>query len=171
MRHVSYRLMSAQDTPIALQMTGERNDAGFRRKSRVKRASESENQILRLREYPDTRLGTGTPESHVQRISKDLYHRLYPQSSRMQRDQWMQSYRAFLLRCWPAQATSPDAPTAWRFSLEEVGPERQPLGFVSLEALMTYISTELNDGLYIRASQPATPPEDGDPHPADENVT
>lgn len=83
----------------------------------------------------------------------------------------MQSYRAFLLRCWPAQATSPDAPTAWRFSLEEVGPERQPLGFVSLEALMTYLSTELNDGLWMRDSQTPAAPEDGKPHPADGNVT
>ena len=89
----------------------------------------------------------------------------------MQRDQWMQAYRAFLLRCWPAQVTSPDTPTAWRFSLEEVGPERQPLGFVGLEALMTYLNAELSEGQEIGASQRPDLPTTNDSHPTDETLT
>ncbi len=66
----------------------------------------------------------------------------------------MPTYRAFLLRCWSAQAPSADPPLTWRFSLEEVGPERHPLGFASLEALVAYLRSELSDGEQFRSIQP-----------------
>ncbi|MFN8474499.1 MAG: hypothetical protein U0822_20070 [Anaerolineae bacterium] len=83
----------------------------------------------------------------------------------------MQSYRAFLLRCWPAQAKSAETPTAWRFSLEEVGPERHPLGFVSLEALVNYLNAELNEGQEICASQARDRAATDDSVPPDETLT
>ena len=63
----------------------------------------------------------------------------------------MQLYRAFLLRCWSTQTE--EALGTWRFSLEEVGPERQRLGFASLEALMAYLSNELGDAKQCCLSQ------------------
>lgn len=56
----------------------------------------------------------------------------------------MQPSRAFLLRCWPTQQFAPNQSAAWRFCLEEVGPERRELGFASLEALVTYLAAELD---------------------------
>ena len=71
----------------------------------------------------------------------------------------MQLYRAFLLRCWSTQTEEALGP--WRFSLEEVGPERQRMGFASLEALMAYISSELNDAKQCCSSQGYDPPPEG----------
>ncbi len=66
----------------------------------------------------------------------------------------MQPYRAFLLRCWSAHAASSDTAITWRFSLEEVGPERQVLAFASLEALTAYLGGELSDGERFSSTQP-----------------
>jgi hypothetical protein len=54
-----------------------------------------------------------------------------------------QSYRAYLLRCWHEGEAAPGEAPAWRFSLEEVAGERRRRGFVSLEALVVFLRTEL----------------------------
>jgi hypothetical protein len=47
------------------------------------------------------------------------------------------SYRAYLLRCWQ------DEPAAWRFSVEEVRAEPRRRGLRDLEALVTFLRSEL----------------------------
>ena len=54
--------------------------------------------------------------------------------------------RAYLLRCWREEGASPNGQPRWRFSLEEVLPQRQRRGFGSLEALFAFLQAELADG-------------------------
>jgi hypothetical protein len=50
--------------------------------------------------------------------------------------------RAYLLRCWQAGESICDGEQAWRFSVEEILPERRTRGFASLEALITFLRGE-----------------------------
>lgn len=52
-------------------------------------------------------------------------------------------YHAFLLRCWEERSQQPDAPSIWRFSLEDphIGEKH---GFATLEALIAAVRHELD---------------------------
>ena len=52
-------------------------------------------------------------------------------------------YRAYLLRFWEETTSQPDPPSTWRFSLEDphTGQRR---GFANLEALVTFLKTQLD---------------------------
>lgn len=53
-------------------------------------------------------------------------------------------YHAYLLRCWREPSAQPDdAPTDWRFALEQVGQEPQRYGFGSLEAVFAFLREAL----------------------------
>lgn len=52
--------------------------------------------------------------------------------------------RAYILRCWREDAKTGDE-GAWRFSLEEVAPERRRRGFSSLKKLFDYLKAQLGD--------------------------
>ena len=51
-------------------------------------------------------------------------------------------YRAFLLRCWEERGQAPEAPGAWRYSLEDPHEGRRR-GFGSLAALVAALEAEL----------------------------
>ncbi|HBY92381.1 MAG TPA: hypothetical protein DEP84_00215 [Chloroflexi bacterium] len=51
--------------------------------------------------------------------------------------------RAYLLRCWREGHSAEEGEAAWRFSLEEVGEERRRRGFMTLEALLAFLRSEL----------------------------
>jgi hypothetical protein len=51
-------------------------------------------------------------------------------------------YRSFLLTVWEEKSTEPEAPSVWRFRLEEARTGRRR-GFASLEALTVFLRTEL----------------------------
>lgn len=53
-------------------------------------------------------------------------------------------YRTFLLRWWHTAGSPASDKSAWRFSLEEVGTSLPRHGFNNLQALMTFLETELN---------------------------
>lgn len=50
--------------------------------------------------------------------------------------------RAYLLRCW--QENIPDEGADWRFSMEQVFPDRSRKSLVGFEALVTFLQTELS---------------------------
>jgi hypothetical protein len=52
-------------------------------------------------------------------------------------------HRAYLLRCWREGEALAGQEPFWRFSLEEVVPERRRKGFSSLEALLAFLRAEL----------------------------
>ncbi len=52
--------------------------------------------------------------------------------------------RAYILRCWREDA-APGRRRAWRFSLEQVSPERYRQGFASLEMLVDFLKAQLGD--------------------------
>jgi hypothetical protein len=54
-------------------------------------------------------------------------------------------YRAYLLRCWQERDAGTDRGSPWRFAVEEVFGERRRQGFGSLEALVSFLSSELAD--------------------------
>lgn len=59
-------------------------------------------------------------------------------------------YRAYLLRCWQEPPAQPgDAPSAWRFALEQVAQEPQRYGFNSLEAVFVFLQEALADQLNV----------------------
>lgn len=54
--------------------------------------------------------------------------------------------RVFLLRCWQENGDLADGGrTHWRFSLEEVSPQRGRKGFVALEDLLAFLRREFGD--------------------------
>ena len=55
-------------------------------------------------------------------------------------------YRAYLLRCWREGGVAPGKEPVWRFSVEEIGTERQRKGFSSLEPLTAFLRAELAGG-------------------------
>jgi P pilus assembly chaperone PapD len=52
-------------------------------------------------------------------------------------------YRAYLLRCWREGEAASDREPLWRFSVEEILPERRRKGFNNLEALIAFLRAEL----------------------------
>ncbi len=57
-----------------------------------------------------------------------------------------QHHRVFLLRCWKENVTLMDSNQArWRFSLEEVSPQRWRKGFVALKDLFAFLRKEFDD--------------------------
>ena len=52
------------------------------------------------------------------------------------------SYHAYLIRCWRDKSGS-DEEHPWRFSVEEILPERRRKGFSRLEALFAFLQAEL----------------------------
>jgi hypothetical protein len=52
-------------------------------------------------------------------------------------------YRAYLLRCWQGGESGCDAERPWRFSVEEIWPERRKRGLGNLEALFAFLRDEL----------------------------
>jgi len=55
-------------------------------------------------------------------------------------------YRAYLLRCWQEGEAAPGKEPLWRFSVEEILPERRRKGFSSLEALVAFLRAEFASG-------------------------
>ena len=53
-------------------------------------------------------------------------------------------YRSYLLTVWEERSEELEAPSSWRFSLEEAR-TGQRRGFASLEALLVFLRTELVD--------------------------
>lgn len=53
-------------------------------------------------------------------------------------------YRAYLLRCWQEGEAASGKEPPWRFSVEEILPERRRKGFSSLEALVAFLRAELD---------------------------
>ena len=54
-----------------------------------------------------------------------------------------ENYQSFLLRCWSMPSTSAEEPQIWRFALRDVSAEPTQRSFSSIEALMAYLSAEL----------------------------
>jgi hypothetical protein len=52
--------------------------------------------------------------------------------------------RAYLLRCWQEGEAAAGQEPLWRFSVEEIVPERRRKGFTSLEALLAFLRAELD---------------------------
>lgn len=57
-------------------------------------------------------------------------------------DEISRSYRAYLIRCWQDRSGFDEEPS-WRFSVEEILPERRRRGFGNLEALVAFLQAEL----------------------------
>lgn len=53
-------------------------------------------------------------------------------------------YRSYLLTVWEERSSNPNAPPAWRFSLEDAR-TGQRRGYAGLEALVTALEQELAD--------------------------
>ncbi|MFN8482330.1 MAG: hypothetical protein U0768_04600 [Anaerolineae bacterium] len=53
--------------------------------------------------------------------------------------------RAFLIRCWQDGHSRGDDAPAWRFSVEEVGGDRQRYGFTSLDSLVVFLEQWMQD--------------------------
>jgi hypothetical protein len=51
-------------------------------------------------------------------------------------------YYAYVLRCWEMRSQHPDRPATWRFGLEN-SQTREKRAFTDLEALVTFLQTEL----------------------------
>ncbi len=51
---------------------------------------------------------------------------------------------AYILRCWREDG-APGGGPAWRFSLEQISPQRCRQGFTNLERLIDYLKAELGD--------------------------
>ena len=60
-------------------------------------------------------------------------------------------HRAYLLRCWREGEAAAGQEPVWRFSVEEIVPERRRKGFSSLEALLAFLRAELAGGEEERA--------------------
>jgi hypothetical protein len=53
--------------------------------------------------------------------------------------------RAYLVRCWCEQHSATVGESSWRFSVEEIVPQRRRRGFGSLDALIAFLRAELAD--------------------------
>ncbi len=51
-------------------------------------------------------------------------------------------HQSYVLRCWEMRSQHSDRPATWRFSLEEAQ-TREKRAFADLEALVTFLQTEL----------------------------
>ena len=51
--------------------------------------------------------------------------------------------RAYLVRCWCEQPSAYVGESFWRFSVEEIVPQRRRRGFGSLDALIAFLRAEL----------------------------
>ncbi|GAB4263120.1 MAG: hypothetical protein Kow0080_01130 [Candidatus Promineifilaceae bacterium] len=60
------------------------------------------------------------------------------------------AYRAYLLRIWQEGKD----PTAWRMSLEEVGMQRQLMGFGGLPELVEYLHALTNESITKQDDDP-----------------
>lgn len=65
-------------------------------------------------------------------------------------DNWQegtQTFRTYLLRCWLEENNVGDSPrdktTAWRFTLSQLGNERDRRGFSCLDDLVGYLADQL----------------------------
>lgn len=55
----------------------------------------------------------------------------------------MRHGRAYLLRCWSEGRDGRGEASAWRFSVEDIGPESRRRGFGSFRALVAYLEQAL----------------------------
>ncbi len=51
-------------------------------------------------------------------------------------------HQSYVLRCWEVRSQHPNRPATWRFSLEKAQ-TREKRSFADLEALVTFLQTEL----------------------------
>jgi hypothetical protein len=61
----------------------------------------------------------------------------------LERDEWRQRYRAFLLRCWQVPDRRSGEAGAWRFCLLDVQTGEKH-GFADLEALLVLLQAEFD---------------------------
>ncbi len=58
---------------------------------------------------------------------------------------YSESDRVFLLRCWRENNDLDNSRAHWRFSLEEVSPQRGRRGFVALAELLAFLRREFEE--------------------------
>ena len=52
---------------------------------------------------------------------------------------------AFILRCWPEPDDSSGDAAVWRFSLNQIYPQKRINGFANLDAIMAYLDQFLTN--------------------------
>jgi hypothetical protein len=68
----------------------------------------------------------------------------------------VQTYRAFIVRCWNEGEAAPNQP-GWRFSIGEIGGDEQQHGFGSLDALFAFLRKEMETTARGPYSEESTP--------------